>query len=341
VTRPRLGAAFAAARLLAALAALLCGLGLAGVATAASIEISAQPLPLNPDRPNDVRIGRLEYRGGLAIASPDRRFGGFSALRLSRDGAELLALSDRGFWLKAKPSYDEQGRLNGLFGGTMGTLPGLDGRPVRRVITKAMTAVPGGTLVAFSDTHRLWLYPNGATPFDHKPTVFRQPAGLGDAPRNGGVSALTRLNDGRILAIAEKLPAPGPEGAKANAAWIGGTPGWRTLSYQRTGAYLPTDADTLPPATRWEGSVIVTERSFNIVDGTSVRIVMVPFDQIRPGHRIVGTEIARFDRPLAFDNIAGVSARRGLQGETLLYFITDDNYSPVQKTLLQMFELKE
>ena len=85
----------------------------------------------------------------------------------------------------------------------------------------------------------------------------------------------------------------------------------------------------------------MTERSFNIVDGFSIRVVLVPPGEIRPGNRMVGTEIARFDRPLNFEGIEGVAARRGPQGETLLYFITDDNYSPVQKTLLQMFELKE
>jgi hypothetical protein len=341
VAPPPAGAARAGARLIVALAAALAAAGLAPNALANPVEISAQPLRLNPDRPADQRVGRLEFRGGLALASPDRRFGGFSALHVSRDGGELIALSKRGSWLKVRPTYDRDGRLTGLTDGTMGTLPGLDGRPLRRTVAKGMAALPGGTLIAFGDTHRLWLYPAGDALFSRKPSAFRQPPGLGNAPANGGVSALTRLNDGRILAIAEKMPAPRPEGAKANAAWVGGAPGWRALSYQRTGAYLPTDADTLPPATRWEGSVVVTERSFNIVDGYSIRVVLVSFDQVQPGRRMVGTEIARFNRPLAFDNVEGVAARRGPQGETLLYFITDDNYSPVQRTLLQMFELKE
>jgi hypothetical protein len=224
----------------------------------------------------------------------------------------------------------------------MGAIVNLDGRPIGRTDVEAMAVLPSGEiLLAFEDVHRLWLYPAAKTPFGQRPTAFRQPPGLGGAPRNGGIEALTRLNDGRFLAIAEKMPAPGREGASANAAWVGGAPGWRRLSYRRTGAYLPTDATTLPPATRWEGDVVVAERSFNIVDGISIRIVLVPFDQIRPGHRMVGTEIARFARPLIFDAVEGIAARRGPQGETLLYFITDDNYSPVQRTLLQVFELKE
>jgi hypothetical protein len=332
----------AGARTIAALASALLIAALAPAALANPVEITAQPLALNPERPAEQRVGRLEYKGGVALSAPDRRFGGFSALSVSRDGGTVVALTRRGAWLKADLAYDKDGRLAGLSAATMGAIVGFDGRPLRRTITKAMAALPAGMLVAFGDTHRLWLYPaGGEVPFSHKPSAFRQPPGLGSAPRNGGVSALTRLNDGRILAIAEKLPAPGAEGAKANAAWVGGAPGWRALSYQRTGAYLPTDATTLPPATRWEGSVVVTERSFNIVDGYSIRVVLVPFDQIRPGHRMVGSELAVFKRPLAFDNVDGVAARRGPNGETLLYMITDDNYSPVQRTLLQMFELKE
>ncbi|HEX7007413.1 MAG TPA: esterase-like activity of phytase family protein [Alphaproteobacteria bacterium] len=331
-----------AARLLVALAALLAAPWPAPAARAESIEVSAQPLQLDPYRPDMLRVGRLEYRGGLALVSPDKRFGGFSALHVSRDGTELLALSDQGYWLKMQPTYDERGRLVGIADASLGPLLGLDGWPLVRTDIEAMTELPGGQfLVAFEDNHRLWLYPRGSAPFDRAPTEFREPPGLKGAPRNGGIEALTRLNDGRILAIAEKLPAAGAEGAVANAAWVGGAPGWRRLSYQRTGAYLPTAATTLPPATRWEGDVVVTERSFNIIDGFSIRVVLVPFDDIRPGRRLVGTEIARFDRPLTFEGIEGVAARRGPNGETLLYFMTDDNFSPVQKTLLQMFELKE
>ncbi|MGE5148188.1 MAG: esterase-like activity of phytase family protein [Candidatus Eiseniibacteriota bacterium] len=341
MTVPPARAGRAGVRLIVALAALVLAAGLSSAAFANPVEISAQPLPLSADRPAEMRVGRLDYRGGLALSAADRRFGGFSALSLSRDGSELLALTRRGSWLKAKLRYDKDGRLIGIGEGEMGALVGTDGRPLRRTLAKAMAAIPAGVLVAFGDTHRLWLYPAGDPPFGHKPAAFRQPPGLSDAPRNGGISALTRLNDGRILTIAEKLPAPGKEGAKANAAWVGGAPGWRTLSYQRTEAYLPTDAATLPPATRWEGGVVVTERSFNIVDGYSVRLALVPFDQIRPGHRMVATELARFKRPLTLDNADGIAARRGPNGETLLYVITNDNYSPVQRTLLQMFELKE
>jgi hypothetical protein len=36
-----------------------------------------------------------------------------------------------------------------------------------------------------------------------------------------------------------------------------------------------------------------------------------------------------------------LAVRRGPKGETLLYMISDNNFSPLQRTLLLMFELKQ
>jgi hypothetical protein len=40
------------------------------------------------------------------------------------------------------------------------------------------------------------------------------------------------------------------------------------------------------------------------------------------------------------DNMEGVAVRQGPKGETFIYMISDDNYSPLQRTVLLMFELK-
>jgi len=40
------------------------------------------------------------------------------------------------------------------------------------------------------------------------------------------------------------------------------------------------------------------------------------------------------------DNMEGIAVRRGTNGETLLYMISDDNFSARQRTLLLMFELR-
>jgi hypothetical protein len=40
------------------------------------------------------------------------------------------------------------------------------------------------------------------------------------------------------------------------------------------------------------------------------------------------------------DNMEGIATRRGQHGETFVYLLADDNYNPVERTLLLMFELQ-
>ena len=74
-------------------------------AQADPIVIQARPVLLHSFDPSVTRVGRLEYRGGLQIASPDERFGGLSGLLVSADGRSLTAISDRGYWIQAKLVY--------------------------------------------------------------------------------------------------------------------------------------------------------------------------------------------------------------------------------------------
>ena len=54
-----------------------------------------------------------------------------------------------------------------------------------------------------------------------------------------------------------------------------------------------------------------------------------------------GREIARLGPTLTIDNMEGIAARRGARGETLLYLVSDDNFTVLQRTLLHMFELQD
>ncbi|MBT3627577.1 MAG: esterase-like activity of phytase family protein, partial [Rhodospirillaceae bacterium] len=44
--------------------------------------------------------------------------------------------------------------------------------------------------------------------------------------------------------------------------------------------------------------------------------------------------------PLTVDNMEGIAVRRDGAGHTLVYLVSDDNFSVLQRTLLLMFELK-
>ena len=55
------------------------------------VSVSAAPVHLDPRDPQALAVGALDYRGGLALRSGDPRFGGFSGIHVSDDGASLLA----------------------------------------------------------------------------------------------------------------------------------------------------------------------------------------------------------------------------------------------------------
>jgi hypothetical protein len=52
-----------------------------------------------------------------------------------------------------------------------------------------------------------------------------------------------------------------------------------------------------------------------------------------------GQEIARFQGMLAFDDMERIDARRSKGGESLVFHLSDDNYSFLQRTLLLMFRM--
>ncbi len=315
-------------------ALILLAVAAAAPARGERIEVTARPTVLHIRSPEIATVGRLAFRGGLQLTSPDGRFGGLSALEVSRDGARLVALSDKGYWFRARLVHGPDGGLEDLADAEIGALQGPGGTALGKWDRDAesLARMPDGSLiVAFERHHRLWRYPGGPPPLARAPTPLARPPGLASAPANGGAEAMTRLADGRLLVIAERLEAaPG-----VFAAWVGGEDGWARLGYARTGSFRPTGAATLP-----SGDVVMLERSYSLVAGPAARLQILRASDIRPGSRLAGREVGRLDESYNVDNFEGISARRGPGGETLVYILSDDNYNPLQHTLLFMFELR-
>ena len=147
-----------------------------------NIPLFSKSVPLSPqdrDRDRDrVRAGALLYRGGLAIRSTYRRFGGLSGLFVSPDGKRLTAISDRGSWFSAGILYDETGRLAGLADGRTGALLSPEGARLRgrAVDAEALTFLSDGSaLVAFERRHRIYRYPAGPHPLAGRPARSGRP----------------------------------------------------------------------------------------------------------------------------------------------------------------------
>ncbi len=331
--RNRFGRWPAAALLLLAACAAPLDAGSADAAGPDPMQIVARPLTLDPRDPERTRIGKLVFRGGASLAANDGRFGGWSDLDLSEDGRRLTAVSDRGFWFDATVEYDARGAVVRLHDARLGRLLNLGGRrqPGLAGDAEGMSRAPDGSFfVSYERRHRVWLYPAAEPPFSRPPRIVPPPKSPARIPENGGIEALVRLPGGRLFALTEDLT----DASHDTVGWIGDGRTWERLTYVPGPDFKPTGAARLP-----DGDIVVVERRFTKFGVPGARIVRISAEDIRPGARLVGSELALIEPPLALDNFEGIAARRGPDGQTLIYVLSDDNYFFLQRTLLLSFEL--
>lgn len=301
-----------------------------------ALTLSSRSVSLDDDDPKHDRVGRLRWRGGIEITAGGSRFGGLSSLLVSADGAHLLAISDRAEWLSADLVYDAAGRLTGIAGGQAARLRDMNGKAITRYSWKdaesLATLDDGSLLLSFERRHRLWRYdladgrPTGSA------TLWPAPDGLAEAPSNGGLEALTELSDGGLLALTEDLD---DDDGKTGYVWRHGA--WSRLTYLPGPGFKPTGASRLPGG----DDILVLERRLSTFSGFHVRLVRLAAADIQPGARLQGEELAQWGAPLTIDNFEGLAARRGADGEILIYLLSDDNFSLFQRTLLLMFALED
>lgn len=307
-------------------------------AAAEPVAVKAVPVPLNAEAPEQQSVDLLRFRGGVALTSPDRRFADLSGLWVDGEGGRFAAVSDRGFLVTGRLLHDADGRLQGVVGVDIAPLMGPDGRPLlKKLDADAEELTPdgaGGLIMAFERRHRLWHYPAGGG----LPEEVPPPPGLFLAPANDGIEAMARLGDGRLLVITEGFQVAhgsGPHLSRGGVAgWIGSPGAWEGFTYATDGGFAPTGATLLP-----DGDVGLVERRYSVFGGVAVRILRLPVASLRLGERVEPGRLADLVAPLTVDNFEGIAARRGPEGKTLLYLISDDNHNPRQRTLLLSFEI--
>jgi len=299
------------------------------------LEIRAHAVPLKLDEPGLKRVGKLVWRGGISMTANSRNFGGWSDLHVSPDGYTLSSISDEGSWLTATIDYDADRNLAGLSQARIGALHGLDGRPLRSKVeadAEGMARLPDGSwIVSFERHHRLWRYPT----LDGTPLPINLPPGFERQPDNGGVETLTALADGTLIAISEEYSVTPGE----LVGWTGkpgrdGRYAWQTFRYPKIPDFNPTAIAPLPG-----GGFVLLERAFDVARGVRIRVMQADASDFQPGTLAKPREIARLASPLAVDNLEGLAATKGPRGETLLWLISDDNFNPLQRNLLLLFEL--
>ncbi len=310
-------------------------------AGANNIELSYTRVPLNYERPEQHAVGMLKYRGGLSITARDPMFGGLSSLLVSVDGKFMLAASDKGMWFSAGLDYNDDGILVGLSSAKLAPITGTDGKPLagRYRDAEGLARADDGTIfLAFEQHHRILRFAlSGQLDADRLssviPDLVTAPTELAEFNSNAAMEALVTLDDGGLLILTEGLDNDRPS-----------KPGWilrndtaaARLEYNRADRFRPTGATRLA-----DGDIIVVERRYTLIRGVAALLRRVSKGTIQPGARLDGPEFARIAPPLTVDNMEGVAARRDSSGRTLIYLLSDDNFSVLQRTLLLMFKLSD
>jgi hypothetical protein len=149
------------------------------------------------------------------------------------------------------------------------------------------------------------------------------------APHNHGIEALVGLEDGALLAIAERVRRPDGD----LAAWLIRDDRIAPLAYAPAPGFAPTGADRL------DDTIYVLERRLSL-GGLFARVVALDAQEVQPGARLAGRELGVLGPPAISDNFEGIAARRAPDGGVLLYLLADDNFMPLFRTVLLQFAVR-
>lgn len=303
-----------------------------------SIEVHARPLPaFDPSDRSHVRFGSLEYRSGLVLTSPFRGFGGLSGLRLDARGERFTAVSDHGSWLTGRILY--RGReMIGLDEVEAAPLLGADGKPItaRRWFDAEALAFDGSlAYVSLERVNQILRFDFAKGSTRSRGEVIEVPTAIRKLPRNKGLEALVMVPKdvplaGTLIAFSER----GLDPAGNLLAWLigGKSPGQFTV--RRSEEFDISDAVLLP-----SGQLLLLERKFSWLGGLGIRIRRIALASVAPGAVIDGPVIFQADLGNEVDNMEGIDAHVGSDGETVLTMVSDDNFSLLQRNLLLQFTL--
>jgi hypothetical protein len=289
-----------------------------------------RPLDL-PKLPHRIGDGSLTLIGGWELDSENSDFGGYSALHAMGQG-RFLALSDASVLAGFTLTDGEAARDSFI-----APLPVRKGErsTKKEQDSESLTHDPvsGRFWVGFEQRHRIRRY----APAFARAEATGTPRIMGDWPTNGGAEAMVRRRDGSFVLFAEshaQRPSlttglvfasdPSEPGAKA-----------RRFAYRPPAGYWITDVASLG-----DGRLIALHRSFSFIEGFKAKIGIIDRDAIVPGAIVKPRIIADLAPSFPVDNMEGIAVER-VGDRTIIWMISDDNFMPIQRTLLLKFAFRE
>mgnify|MGYP000671961439 CR=1 FL=1 len=290
--------------------ALLAAAGLAAAAYAAN-------------RPG-AAAGKAQYLGSYTWKLKQPWFGGFSALKLSKDGTAMTVLSDRAT-LVTTEIQRRQGLISGITARRAHGLRASTGKTLRGFAGDSeglAVAADGSRYISFEGAARVARYqtPEGRAKVLPRPKAFRR------LPPNKSLETLAIDSRGRLYTLPER--ALDRQGRIPVWRWNGRR--WsRPFSLPPEGGFLPVDADFGP-----DGRFYLLERDFTLL-GFRSRLRRWDITSAGP----VNEAILLQTRAGTHDNLEGLSVWRTPSGELRATMVSDDNFLPLQRTELVEYAL--
>jgi len=300
------------------------------------IEIRSQAIEtFDPREAGRTNFGALTFRGGLILESDHRAFGGLSGLRVAADG-RFLSVSDKGTWLRGR-IVARNGRPIAITDAEIAPILGADGRPLRRrgwYDAEALAWDNGAAYVGIERVNQILRFDYAKDGLHARGQPIAVPPGVKTLPHNQGIECLAVAPAGTPLAGA--LIALSERGLDARGNLLGFLigPGGGTFTLKRSDEFDVSDCAFTP-----RGDLLVLERRFSWMSGLAMRIRGVPLAALKPGALADGRQLIFADMGAQIDNMEGLSVHRATDGALVLTVVSDDNFSPLQRTLLLQFTL--
>ena len=303
----------------------------------ATIDIAASKIRWNPQDWTDTDNGSLRFLAGFELTSPDGRFGGLSGLAISPDGATLSAVTDTGHWITMPLTHDGN-QLKSPTSARLTPLQSHQGAPLsgkRDTDAEGLTIDPqsGATYISFERHHRI----TRLTENDRVEIVVAQEA-LGALTNNKGLEALTFFkapgsDQTQLLALSEgSLDEDGNFKGFLRTLEPGAP--LSAVSVKARAPFNPTDVTQLP-----DGDLLLLERRYSPAGGVGVQIRKIPGADAKANALLDGPVILQASNRYSIDNMEGIATRTANDGKQLVYLMSDDNFNPLQRTLLLQFEM--
>ncbi|HWL74669.1 MAG TPA: esterase-like activity of phytase family protein, partial [Burkholderiaceae bacterium] len=286
-------------------------------------------------------LGKLHFRGALVLSSSDERVGGISGLALSADGRELLAISDRGWWLRGRIEYRDS-EVSGIAISEIAPMLDQDGGESHVKIERdaeALSLVQKGKLrgsayVSFEGRSRIELFDFSNNGLSARPVAVAIPDALRRLPRDHGIEALGFITNGPH---AGSLIATTEKGFDADGNIVASVFNGKTafdFAIERYEDFTVTDL-----AVTDDGEVFTLERS-DTESLPSMALRRFRLEDVMEQSKIRPELLFSGRRPFYnIDNMEALAVHDDA-GERRITVMSDDNYVRAQRTIFLQFAIE-